>query len=517
LNILLIRGPNIFSGNAYTNPLTLPLGTAYLAGNLRKKGHRVTVIDAIAEDIKHIGNSFAENVFYRGLSDQGIVDRITEAPDGIGITTMFSQEWPHLEQTIRAIKNKFPNVPIIVGGEHATAAADYILESCPAVDMVALGEGEETVIDFADWVGGNKAIEQIAGVKYMAEGKVATNPARARILEPDELPWPAWDLFNIEPYFEMGFGMGVERGRTMPIVATRGCPYQCSFCSSPQMWTTRYVMRNVESVVDEIEHYVKQYNVTNIDFYDLTFVIKKQWTLAYCAEIKRRGLKFTWQLPSGTRSEVLDDEVLKAMSETGCTNVAYAPESGSVRMLAAIKKKIKLPSMVDSIKTAKKHDVFVRCNLILGFPTETRQDMWATVWLAMRFAWIGVDDTTLHSFSPYPGSADFKYLQSTGRIGKMDREYFTSLMGFADLTRTADYCEHVRPGEITAYRLVGLSLFYGFSYLLRPTRILRSINNYRNGVSDTSFESRIFGLIRRRRMEDVKISPTLPVPEAVAV
>lgn len=503
MNILLIRGPNIFSGNAYTNPLTLPLGIAYLAGNLRQKGHKVTVIDAIAADIHHIGESFAENVFYRGLSDEKLLSRITEAPDGIGMLTMFSQEWPHLEQTILAIKKKFPAVPIILGGEHATAAADYILESCSAVDMVALGEGEETIIDFAEWLNGRVPLQQIGSLKYLRGGVIITNPARPRIIALDDLPLPAWDLFNIEPYFEMGFAMGVDRGRTMPIVATRGCPYRCTFCSSPQMWTTRYVMRDVILVVDEIEQYIKQYRVENIDFYDLTFVIKKQWTLDFCAEVKRRGLSFTWQLPSGTRSEVLDDDVLKAMSNTGCKNIAYAPESGSIRMLAAIKKKIKIPMMIKSIKTAKKHGLFVRCNLILGFPTETRLDMWHTLGLAMRFAWIGVDDTTLHSFSPYPGSEDFAYLQSTGRVAKMDKEYFTSLMGFADLTRTASYCENVRPSEITFYRLAGLSLFYGLSYLLRPARIIRSIRNYKQGIADTSLESRIFGLLRRKKAQNL--------------
>ena len=74
----------------------------------------------------------------------------------------------------------------------------------------------------------------------------------------------------------------------MPLVATRGCPYQCTFCSSPFMWTTRYVMRSIPIVVDEIEHYMKEYKADNIDFFDLTAIVKKDWILEFCREIKRR-------------------------------------------------------------------------------------------------------------------------------------------------------------------------------------------------------------------------------------
>ena len=114
------------------------------------------------------------------------------------------------------------------------------------------------------------------------------------------------------------------------------------------MSTTRYVMRAIPDVVDEIESYMKNYRADNIDFFDLTAIIKKEWTLGFCAEVKRRGLKFTWQLPSGTRSEAMDAEVLAAMASSGCRNVTYAPESGSTRTLKGIKKKVKLPRLFSS-------------------------------------------------------------------------------------------------------------------------------------------------------------------------
>ena len=479
----------------------MPLALAYLAANLRKTGHDSSVIDALGEGIDHIGTSYAAHVSYRGLSDEQIVSRIAERPDGIGVSTMFSQDWPHVERTILAVHQRFPEVPIIVGGEHATAAADYILSSCPAVTMVAMGEGEQTIADFADWLEGRRALAEIAGVRYRGQDRTATNLHGLRIRCIDEIPWPAWDRFNLEPYFAAGEGHGVERGRAMPILATRGCPYQCTFCSSPQMWTTKYVMRSVPLVVDEIEHYIKNYKADNIDFFDLTAIIKRDWILAYCAEIKRRGLKFTWQLPSGTRSEAMDGEVLRAMAEAGCTNVTYAPESGSPKTLREIKKKVVLDRMFDSMKQGKRNGIFVKCNLIIGFPRETRWDMMQTVWCAVRLAILGVDDAALYPYSPYPGSELFAYLLQTGRIKKMDRDYFVSLMAFMDLKQSSNYCENVGPAEMAFYRLLGMGLFYFLQYATRPSRFLRTLRNYRAGRSDTVFEERLFGLLKRWRLE----------------
>lgn len=502
-HIILLRPPVIFSANTYSSPVTMPLSLAYLSAALLEKGHRVDNIDAFGAALEQIGASYAPGVRYRGLSTEQIIARIAALPrpDAIGVTTMFSQEWPHIEDMINEIAARFPGVPIIIGGEHATATAEYVLNSCSAVSYVARGEGEETIVDFADFLDGRRKIEDVDGVWWRdGSGAVVKNPARARVRMPDQLAWPAWNLFDPEPYFKIGESFGVERGRTMPVIATRGCPYQCTFCSNPLMWTTRYVMRDPVKVVDEIEHYIKKYKVDNIDFYDLTAIVKKDWTLSFCSEIVRRGLKFTWQLPSGTRSEAMDDETLKAMASSGCANITYAPESGSEDTLAKIKKKVKLPRLIESLRAAKRNGIFVKCNLIIGFPHETRQDMWRTVWTAIRFAFLGVDDAGIYIFSPYPGSELYGYLRNSGAIAKMDRKYFEGLF-VTDVTKNANYCEHVGDREVSFYSLFGMSTFYILSYVLHPSRVLRSIRNYLAQRSDSIFELRLFASLRRRQFE----------------
>lgn len=500
-HILLIHPPSVFHRYSISAPVGMPLSIAYLAASIRENGHRVSVIDAVASGINNIAVSYRPDALYRGLSNHEILDRIAEKPDAIGVTTMFSQEWPHLELLINEVHAKFPDVPIIVGGEHATAASEYILESCPAVKYVARGEGEGIIVDLANYLDGKIREDEITGIHYRSrDGQIIANPSRQRNRAAERLAWPAWDLFDLDPYFNVGEGHGVERGRSMPILATRGCPYQCTFCSSPQMWTTRYVMRSVTDVVDEIEYYVKAYRADNIDFFDLTAIMKRDWTLEFCNEIKRRGLKINWQLPSGTRSEAMDAEVIEAMASAGCRNLTYAPESGSERTLKYIKKQVKLPRMLDSIRAAKKAGISVKCNLVIGFPQETRVDMIQTVWLAVKFAFLGVDDTGLYAFSPYPGSELYAYLKEKGAIRPMDTEYFASLMSFMQFKPSVTFCENVGIWEITFYRTVGMGLFYGLSYLLHPSRILRSIRNYRQHRSDTVLEERLFAIIRRFKL-----------------
>lgn len=505
--VTVIRPPAVFARRSYSVPIVPPLGIAYLAASLRRAGHIVQVIDAVGEGIAHIGWTSRPYLKYQGLPIEAILGRIAPETQLIAISAMFSHEWPHVAEMIAAIRRGFPQTPLVVGGEHATAAWDYILESCREVTCVGLGEGEETICDLVEWAEGGRNLETVPGIAYRQGERGVTTQPRRRIRGIDEIPLPAWDLVPIKTYLTRGFGYGVNVGPSMPIMASRGCPYQCTFCSSSQMWTTRYYMRSVTHVVDEIELYLHQYGATNIDFYDLTAIIKKEWILGFCDEIVRRGLRFTWQMPSGTRTEVLVREVLVKLFETGCRNLTYAPESGSKRTLREIAKRVQLHRMTASIAAAKRAGISLKCNLIIGFPKERRSDMLRTIWFAFKMAWLGVDDVPLFLFAPYPGTKLYDYLRSTKAIPTMDDNYFESLICYMDLSRSSRYCERIGPTELNFYRVTGMMIFYVLSYLFYPTRILRSIRNIRNHTATTVFEQRIIDLLRRWSLtEHAKIS-----------
>lgn len=501
--VLLVRPPVVYSTGTFSSPATPPLGIAYLAAALRQDGHTPIVLDALGEALDRHGPSYAERLMFRGLSIPEIAERAVRlAPDGvdlIGVSAMFSCEWPHTRQVIEAVAGVFPGTPIVVGGEHATAAPGHVLRDCPMVQYVARGEGEETMVDLARFCDGRLGVDEVHGLTRMVDGELVVNANRARMTRLDALPRPAWDLVPIGKYLDSQEGHGVGRGRSMPLLATRGCPYRCTFCSNPQMWTTRYVTRDPVDVVDEICELVTTYGAQNIDFYDLTAVTKKTWILSFCAEMQRRDLNITWQLPSGTRSEAMDDEVLDAMVAAGCTNVTYAPESGSPETLERIKKKVKLDRLDSSIRAAVRRGMSVKCNLIIGFPFEARKDVLQTVVYSLKLGWMGVEDAGLFLFAPYPGSELHEQMRTDGQIAEMSDEYFASLFSYMDINASTSHCVKIGARELAAWRTVGMAGFYLVSYLRRPQRVLRTVRNLRSGSTHSVFETRLLGLASRRR------------------
>jgi anaerobic magnesium-protoporphyrin IX monomethyl ester cyclase len=153
--------------------------------------------------------------------------------------------------------------------------------------------------------------------------------SRARNKDVDDIAWPAWEFFDIEVYTRNEFINGLNHGKTVPILATRGCPYQCTYCASPNMWTTKWYARDAKDVVDEIEHYHKVYGATNFPFQDLTAILKKNWIVEFCNELLNRNIKVNWQFPSGTRCEVIDDEVADLLAAAAVARSRWRPRAAA--------------------------------------------------------------------------------------------------------------------------------------------------------------------------------------------
>ncbi len=495
-HVTIIRPPAISTRFTYTIGVVLPLGPAYVAATLLEAGHRVAVIDALGEAPLQRGPTREPNLVYHGLSIPEIVDRIDPATDAIGISVMFSQQWPHVADLVEAIHARLPNVAIFIGGEHVAGAWQFVLDNSPAVTACAIGEGEETMVELMEHVAGRRALADVAGIACRIDGRAQRTAKRQRIRSLDTIARPAWHLFPVDKYHDGGFTYGVNLGRSMPILATRGCPYSCTFCSSPAMWTTRYYVRDVRDVVDEIASYVERYQATNVDFYDLTAIIKRDWILAFCAEIERRGLAITYQLPTGTRSEVLDEEVLSALYRTGCRNICYAPESGSPRTLARIKKKVKPERILRSIRAANRVGIVVKANLMIGFPDETRGELWETVRFGMRLAWLGVEDLPLFPFIPYPAMELYDALRAEGRLPEMSNDYFAHL-GYGDLDSARSFSSHVSSRELAWTRFGGMLAFLVVGYARHPLRILRTLRALITERSTSVVELRLVDMKRR--------------------
>ncbi len=446
-----------------------------------------------------------KNLYVNGLTTDEILLRIPHDVEFICVSFPFSHEWPLAKQICFLLRDKFPSAVIIAGGEHITALPEFSLNNCPVIDYAVLGEGEETIVELMDVLTRGQSVRQVAGIGFKKEGTVVMTPRRTRIKEINAITRPAWDLIPLETYLAGGHSFGVNIGRTVPLMATRGCPYQCTFCSNPSMWTTKWTARSPEDVVDEMQDYIKRYNAQNFDFYDLTAIVRKDWTVKFCRLIIERQLNITWQLPSGTRSEALDDEVTQLLYASGCRNLSYAPESGSIETLKRIKKKIDPDKMLVSMRTAVKNKINIKANMIIGFPGETLLNIAESFWFVIRMAWVGVDDMSMWVFSAYPGSEIFNELKAKGRIKDFSDDYFTSLLSYSDLKNVISWNEHIGSRQLKYLRFLGILLFYACTYLFRPWRLFKSLRNIIRHKPQSRMEMIVEKALSRHKQESFTV------------
>ena len=456
-----------------------PLGPAYIAAVLRNAGHRVQAIDAAVEGFYDV-EPFKFDTHIFGLNIENTVSRIAPDTEVICFSFMFTNSWYLDREVVAAARKKFPNAIIIGGGEHATSVPQYCFDTAPAIDYIVLGEGEHTIAELMHALENNLPPYDIARLAFKKDGAVVINNQSRRIKRIEninEIPWPAWDLFPLQKYFDYKVTYGVYRGNNLPIMASRGCPYDCTFCSSPQMWGKKYNLRSVQDVVNEMEHYYKTYGVVSFDFFDLTAIIHKHWIIDLCNEIITRNMQITYQIPAGTRAEAIDYEVASKLYQSGCTNITYAPESGSPRVLKAIHKKVKLENMYASIRHSYKVGMNIKLNIIVGFPDETHLDVWKTLWFLVRASWYGAHDMYPGVFSPYPGSALYERLNKEGKADVYDDDYIMQIIASHDLWPGRTYNDAMSDRWVKIYSLLMYVFFYGSNFLFRPQRLWVLVRN----------------------------------------
>jgi len=503
VQIQLIHPPVYLNVHAMTalRP-SMPLGLAYVAAALRKAGHGVTLLDAVGEAPDQVTRH--GHLHRLGLTPEQIVERLDPRAGAFGVTNMWSFSWPLVREILHGIRARFPEKPIVCGGEHFTGMPELSMETSP-IDYIVLGEGEDGAVALFRALEDGTSVEGVPGLLYRKNGRIARTSAAVRKRDVDELPWPAWDLVDVEAYNEHDLVNGVKAGKTLPILATRGCPYQCTYCSSPGMWTTRYVTRDPQDVADEIEHYYRAAGVRNFPFQDLTAIVKRDWIIAFCNALLEKGLSdLTWQFPSGTRCEVIDDEVARLLFLTGGRNLAYAPESGSEETRRLIKKKMKTSSLLDAVEASVKNHLSITCFFVLAFPHDTREDYKATARLVRKLALKGIHDIAIGFFFPIPNTELYRNLVARGDIEldtpeKVDEFLLTPIYANeAKLTEDHNYSDHFSARELTRWKYRLLLNFYGLSFLSRPWRIFQVLFNALRGKETRKLETWLIEQKRKR-------------------
>lgn len=504
MNAVLIRPPKFMIEGTPPIPVIPPLGVALISASLKAAGHQTEVIDAIAEAPYQYNTHENIPVYsnrvkagYRlitmGLSFEQIAQRIPANVDVIGFSCMFSINWPCDRALMKFMAKKFPNAKLIAGGESITGMAETCLQQVPELTACVLGEGEETAIELIDAIEKKRPLSEVAGIMCrLSDGSIFKTKPRQRIRKVDEVPFPDWSTMPIQNYQRHTVYEGEAPRITLGIMATRGCPYECTFCTSPDMWGTRYFMRSPDNVIAEIEYMKNTYGATNFEFFDLTAIIQKRWIIEFAQKMVEKKLDITWKIPAGTRSEAIDEEVAYWLKQSGCFFITYAPESGSPRLLKLIKKKVSLENILKSMSYSKKQGMVVFINMIMGLPDETHLDIWKTFLFLFRCKLNGVDEMPFAFFRPYPGSALFDRLVKEGKIEIDNDDYVVdSLFIIETLTEHQYYNENISPFWYKKYLWLAYFFFYGWNYIKKPSKILRTIRNISEKKYETELEKKL--------------------------
>ena len=254
------------------------------------------------------------------------------------------------------------NVPIVAGGHTATLIYKDILREAPEIDCIVLGEGENTLLDILEKNKTELSWEEIPGIAFNVNGNIKKNSPRPLIEDLDSLPFPARDKFKNSISYKC---------KSATMVTSRGCPFDCAFCSVDSVWGKQYTFFSVDRVIDEIKHLMENYGAKGVYFREDNFTLNRKRVEEFCSKIKKVGIKWACE----TRVDTLnDEELVKTLSKSGCQAVYLGVESGSQRVLDKLKKHITVEQIERCVNLCKKHNIRTYCSLITGVPGETYED-----------------------------------------------------------------------------------------------------------------------------------------------
>lgn len=399
------------------------MGLAYIAAVLKRKDVTVEILDCPAL-----------NISFKELRRK--IDR--SHPDLVGITCM-SCQYPSALKVAKIVKEVDEETKTVLGGSHPTALPVQCLQE-RNVDVVVVGEGEYTTLELVESLEESSPLSKVDGIAYKQDGRIIVNPRRAPIVNLDELPFPAWDLLPMKDYPPAPHGAFVKKPPVTSMITSRGCPFRCSFCSSPILWGRLWRARSPRNIVDEIEYLYNVYGIREIHFEDDNFTLKKKRVIETCDEIIQRGLDIVWACPNGVRIDTLDEEILKKMKESGCYRLAFGIESGSQRILDGVKKDIKLRRVEETIKRAKDIGIETVGFFMIGLLEDNEQTVRQTIAFAKK---LPLDQAEFGICTPFPGSELYDIAFKKGSLETRDWEKYdtfkavskTNALSTSDLER----------------------------------------------------------------------------------
>ena len=415
-----------------------PLGLAYLAAYAEKEGHKVKIIDSEAE-----GYSYKD------------IDKIALEfnPDLVGMQTYCT----NLAKSYKVAENlkKILKTKIVLGGAQATLMPEKTIAN-KNIDFVIYGEGEKTLNELLTALD-KENFSKVRGLVYKNKNKIIKNEPQHLIKNLDEIPMPARHLFPMEKYHSSA---NLRGKRTLNIMTSRGCPYQCAYCAGSLIFGKSHRFHSTNRVIEEIKLLKEQYTCDSIQFFDETFTVNRQRVIELCDKMIKENLNIEWSC--FTRVNLVDKKLLKKMKQAGCYLIFYGLESGVQRLLDLIRKNITLKQSENAIKMTHKAGIETWASFMLGLPSETKEESEQTINFAIKV------DPTFVQFpitTPFPGTELYNLALKYGKL-QDNFENFTSWdeVVFVTNGRTAT---EIKKTASAAYR----------QFYLRPKYMLRRIKS----------------------------------------
>lgn len=363
--------------------LAPPLGLAYIASVLRMEGHEVSAVDF--------------NVSGLNLKR---VDLLLEweKPEVVGLSA-YTETYPNALAIARRVKELAPQTRIVMGGPHPSLLPEQVVAD-EAVDFVAVGEGEETMLELVQRIASQvRDFSDVRGLAYKTGQGPRVNERR-KLLHPDSLPYPARELFPLEFY----------QDKWNVLTARGGCPFRCPFCSASAIWDGRRRARMPRHVAGEVQFLNSRYGAEYVFFSDDIFTLNRKWVRELLRELEGIGCPVEWGC--ATRVDMVDRGLLAEMAQAGCRSIQFGVESGSQRILDSVKG-INKRQVLRAVEGAREAGIEVAASFMVPFPDDTEETIRETGDF-MRQLFAAGSKILLSYTSPYPGTDFYQHASELG-------------------------------------------------------------------------------------------------------
>ncbi len=378
MNALLMNLPYSLDSRNDFGELLQPFGLASISAVLKKDGYNATLCDAWA---------------HRMLRGE-VVDYIADLrPDVIGFTT-YTYNLAIVASILPEIRQILPETKIVLGGPHATVESSSTLEYHPEVDICVIGEGEYIFPEILDSLREGRSLNYVPGIHFREEGEIIKTCNRPAIKNLDLLPYADWDSLPMEEYF----ANVTTHKNYVKLMASRGCPFACTFCGVHETMGKKLRKRSPKHFVGEIQLLYEKHGVRDFGFGDSVFNIDNKWVVGVCEEILKLDYPIRWRCNVFAR--LVKKETINLMKRAGCQHVTMGVESGDPHMLTLIKKGETLDHYRDAVDIIKQEKLPLLTSWIIGMPGETPE----SIENSLRFAKELKVHVGFNIANPYPGT-----------------------------------------------------------------------------------------------------------------